>query len=218
MNKSVNSIAVAVFLIIGTTSSVLANHGPKMAKIEVTNLTSKIIFTPPIIAVSKKQIPFWQLGQAPSNALADLAEGGNTDGLVTEFENYDANITQDGAPLLPGQTRIYYLPAKRWDYISFASMLLPTNDGFVAFSMKTRDLINGVGLRTYDAGSEENSEKCADIPGPQCGGTPFSPGLAEGYIFPHAGIHGEADLSASTYDWRDPVLWVKASFSNDDVE
>lgn len=218
MNKTGKCIAVAVFLMLGTASNVLANHGPRMAKVEVTNLTANVIFTPPIIAASKKHIPFFQLGAAPSLALADLAEGGATNGLVTEFEDYDAIITQDGAPLLPGETRVYYIPAKRWDFVSFASMLLPTNDAFAAFSIRTKDLLNGVGIKAYDAGSEENSEKCADIPGPQCGGTPFSPGLAEGRILPHPGIHGEGDLSVNTYDWRDPVLWVKASFMHEDNE
>ena len=97
-------------------------------------------------------------------------------------------------------------------------MLLPTNDAFVGFSTRSKNLSKGVGFAAYDAGSEDNTELCADIPGPQCGGSPFSPGLAEGYVHPHAGIHGEGELSVDQYDWRDPVIRVEVSFTrgNDD--
>jgi hypothetical protein len=63
----------------------------------------------------------------------------------------------------------------------------------------------------YDAGSEMNDELCSNIPGPQCGGAPFSMGLAEGYVHISRGISGEGDLAASAYDWRNPVARVSVS-------
>jgi hypothetical protein len=66
------------------------------------------------------------------------------------------------------------------DTSGIASMLLPTND-----------------------------EACASIPGPQCGGAPFSPNdSGEGFVYVHSGIHGIGDLSASQYSWNNPVLKV----------
>jgi len=75
-------------------------------------------------------------------------------------------------------------------------MLTLTNDGFVA----SRDvaLPAAVGIRTqveleaFDAGSEENSESCRHVP---C----FVHGMrmtrgAEGYVGPHRGIRGDADI------------------------
>ncbi len=53
-----------------------------------------------------------------------------------------------------------------------------------------------------------NDELCMHIPGPHCGGSPFSPGLAEGYVHISRGISGEGDLLSSEYDWRNPVAHV----------
>jgi len=39
-------------------------------------------------------------------------------------------------------------------------------------------------------------------------GSPFSEGLAEGFVHISRGISGEADLLASDYDWRNPVARV----------
>jgi hypothetical protein len=181
-------------------------------EVTVTNITGNIFLTPPIIAVSKREIPFVQVGSPPSDELADLAEGGATDGLAAIFEANSAVVIQDTAPLRAGESRTYVFDERGTKFVSFATMLLPTNDGFVAFSTKTKDLPKGgAGFAAYDAGSEKNTEMCADIPGPQCMGSPFSPGLYEGYVHPHAGIHGEAELSVEQYDWRDPVIWVQVS-------
>jgi len=63
----------------------------------------------------------------------------------------------------------------------------------------------------FDAGSEMNDELCMHIPGPHCGGMPFSPGLAEGYVHISRGISDEGDLAASAYDWRNPVAHISVS-------
>ena len=90
-------------------------------------------------------------------------------------------------------------------------MLLPTNDTFVAVNSMSlpKRASSGLALAlAYDAGSEENDELCVNIPGPHCGGSPFSAGLAEGYVHISRGISGEGDLYASDYDWRNPVAHV----------
>ena len=86
-------------------------------------------------------------------------------------------------------------------------MLLPTNDGFVALN-GDRIWRQRIPLLSYDAGTEDNSELCADIPGPQCGGEGFNEDPGEGYVVPHAGIHGEAELSRFLYGWGDPVAII----------
>ena len=61
----------------------------------------------------------------------------------------------------------------------------------------------------YDAGSEENNEDCAYIPGPPCGNPFMDSGMpAEGYVHVHGGIHGGGGLDAAMYDWRNPVAEV----------
>ena len=99
---------------------------------------------------------------------------------------------------------------------SMAGMLLPTNDAFVGIqSMRLPQ--NGATLfaMAYDAGSEENDELCMNIPGPTCGGTPFSEGHAEGYVYPSPGIHGGGDLTANAHGWSNPAARVTITRMDD---
>jgi hypothetical protein len=127
-------------------------------------------------------------------------------------------VKNSGALLDPGASVTVTVQTNgRFDHVSVAAMLIPTNDGFFA--------INGVhvpfGRRmtrlvsvAYDAGSERNDESCMSIPGPffvECGGpgTGEAPaGDEEGYVHVHAGIHGIGDLDAAQRDWRNPVASV----------
>ena len=91
-------------------------------------------------------------------------------------------------------------------------MLLPTNDAFFAaqsISLPWHKKFKTFYFKAYDAGSETNDELCVSIPGPQCGGEPFSPNdSGEGYIYVHSGIHGIGDLNASQYTWMNPVVKI----------
>lgn len=88
-------------------------------------------------------------------------------------------------------------------------MAIHTNDCFVAINgrkLTKGDVFTGVG---YDAGSEENNERCASIPGPRC--EQFAPGNVisgngEGFVHVHRGFFGLQELSASGYDWRNPMV------------
>lgn len=187
--------------------------------VTITNITAGQVFTPVLVATHKSNVSFFELGQAPSSELADLAEGGATDGLMGLLDSHpeyvmDTNtsgLTEDGDPLInPGESvTIYVLGSRAFNRLSLAGMLLPTNDSFVAIdSMALPNRHTAKLALAYDAGSETNDELCANIPGPQCGGIPFSEGLAEGYVHISRGISGEGDLKASDYDWRNPVAKV----------
>lgn len=66
-------------------------------------------------------------------------------------------------------------------------------------------------VRVFDAGSEANTESCEHIPGPPCGsaGARVADG-AEGHVALHGGILGVGDLDPAEWDWRNPVLEVRA--------
>ena len=99
--------------------------------------------------------------------------------------------------------------ARKFDRLSLAGMLIPTNDTFVA--LNTVSLPRYYGSHTvpaYDAGSEYNDELCANIPGPVCGGAGPSAEDGEGFVHISSGIHGIGDLEASAYDWRNPVARI----------
>jgi hypothetical protein len=184
--------------------------------VTVTNLTVGESFTPFLVASHRDadQLLF-SAGGAPSDALAALAEGGDTAPLQAVLDaDPRVNTTTTSAGLLdPGQSvtiPIALGPGR--DYISLAAMLIPTNDGFVA--LQNVIVPHGRHAKTlyapaYDAGSEPNDELCVSIPGPVCGGAGGSPGVGgEGFVHIHPGIHGIGDLIAAERDWRGPVARI----------
>lgn len=192
---------------------------PRTYAVTITNITSAQLFTPVLVATHTADARFFELGGQPSNELADLAEGGATGGLqmlLNSLPQYvmDTNtsgLTPDGDPLInPGESVTIYITGNRhYNRLSLAGMLLPTNDTFVAINSMRLPRNHAAAMAlAYDAGSEMNDELCANIPGPQCGGSPFSEGLAEGFVHISRGISGEGDLAASDYDWRNPVARV----------
>ena len=192
---------------------------PRTYAVTITNITPGQVFTPVLVATHTADASFFELGAAPSPELADLAEGGATGGLqalldgLPEFvmDTNTSGITPDDNPLInPGESVTIYITGNRdYNRLSLAGMLLPTNDTFVAVnSMPLPRRYAASMALAYDAGSEMNDELCANIPGPQCGGLPFSDGLAEGFVHISRGISGEGDLNASDYDWRNPVARV----------
>ncbi len=197
-------------------------HGSPSARtyaVTITNITAGQIFTPVLVATHTRDVSFFKLGEAPSPELADLAEGGATGGLQMLLDSLpryvmDTNtsgITPNDDPLIdPGESvTVYVTGNRRYNRLSLAGMLLPTNDTFVAInSMPLPRRHAASKALAYDAGSEMNDELCTNIPGPQCMGEPFSDGLAEGFVHISRGISGEGDLNASDYDWRNPVARV----------
>ncbi len=98
-------------------------------------------------------------------------------------------------------------------YLCMASMLLPTNDAFVALNgiRVWRLKKEAIYLNAYDAGTEFNDELCEGIPGPveECGGgNGYTPDGGEGWVTPHPGIHGFAEVSAMIFNWGEPVAKI----------
>ena len=195
-----------------SSSAALAGGSPTY-QVTITNLTNAISFTPILVASHRKPIELFDLGTAASDELTAVAEGGATGSLEALLHsNPDVIDVQNSVGLLgPGESVTVILNAMHGArYISVASMMLPTNDGFIALesvraaSKKSKTYFSP----GYDSGTELNDELCANIPGPTCGGTPFSPGVAEGYVHIHRGMHGSVDLAADKYDWRNPVAKI----------
>lgn len=186
-------------------------------EVTITNLTRGQSFTPQLVVAHRRNSAIFELGKPASEALEILAEGGDTSPLTDELANVTTQATTIGGLLEPGQTVSTVIrgnPGR--DVLSLAAMLIPTNDTFVA--------LNGVplprrGVRThmapaYDAGTEENDQSCANIPGPRCDGEGFNPAPGEGYVYIGNGFHdlsadgGAEILGPLVYDWRNPVARV----------
>jgi len=219
--KLTGAAVVASFIF--ASSSALAS-GSKMYKVTITNITNSITFTPIVVASHRNKISIFELGEPASDALAKIAESGahdeedGTDGIDGILERNGATVENSGGLLLPGDSITVEVSAAHGARrITVASMMLPTNDGFIA--------LNGVkapkrGSLTYyspgyDAGTEPNDELCGSIPGPFCKGEGRSPidNNAEGYVHIHRGIHGlvagyDTGLAADVFDWRNPVAKI----------
>jgi Spondin_N len=209
---------VCLFFLVALVQTGNVSAGEKMIEVKITNLSAKVVLTPPIVAASKGKIRIFQLTKPASKALEMLAEGGNTDELAMMFEKHHASVAQATEPILPGQTLTLYVYGHRYSRISVASMILPSNDGFVAMNSKR---INPYGktttfLSAYDAGTEWNDEDCTHIPGPlSCGGGQgySEPSVDdEGFVYPHPGTHGENGISVEEFSWADPVAKVTTRF------
>jgi hypothetical protein len=209
----------AVALVAAAASVAVADDGgygrpARHFEVTVTNLSPGISFTPLLIATHSGKVAMFQPGQPASEALGVMAEGGDTGPLqmVLRDSGQVLDAVSTSGLLAPGASVTVRVKGNsRFDRLSIAGMLLPTNDGFVGLNSAELPWDRATVTLTlggYDAGTELNDERCANIPGPLCMGAGGSPGTAEGFVHVHNGIHGIADLSAAKYDWRNPVAQV----------
>jgi hypothetical protein len=186
----------------------------KAYEVTITNVTAGQTFTPILAATHTSDIGFFELGQPASAELTALAEGGDIGplGMVLDAApRLVLDTATNGALLGPGESVTIELAGSgRFSHLSFAAMLIPTHDTFVALdSMPLPKRSATVVALAYDAGSETNDELCANIPGPYCGGSPLSPmDDGEGFVHVANGIHGIGDLAPEVFDWRNPVATV----------
>jgi hypothetical protein len=200
--------------------------------ITIQNLTTAggQTFTPPLVALHQGSKKFFQVGKAASFGIQEIAENGNLDPMIQglmgdhKVSSYSVAASGDGLPaalLQPGEAVTVSLSAKPGSqFVSFASMLICTNDGFTG--VNGGKLPNKIGEEAefyayaYDAGTEINTEDFADLvpPCPALSGVPSdmpgtgmsNPDLAEGgAVYVHPGIHGNADLDPSIHGWAGPV-------------
>lgn len=185
--------------------------------VKITNVTKGISFTPILSAAHNTDVQLFSVGEAASPEVIRIAEGGDIAPLLDQLSaNEDVNAIDSSEGLLnPGESVELTLNATgAFQRLSLISMALPTNDTLVSLLGARLPHYPGLSLTyfmmAYDGGSEENTELCVDIPGPRCGGEPFSEDdQGEGYIFPSPGIHGEGDLSRSAYLWGERVAKVE---------
>jgi len=211
-------LAMGIFMFGGVVApQAWGGDGPRFA-VTVTNLTHGQVFTPIVVASHKQGVHVFMAGQPASPPLEQLAEGGDGGPLSAMLAANPKvlDVADSGAPLPPGQsTTVMVNTSGRFTHVSIASMLVPTNDGFLALNgvagpKGNKTLI--LNVPAYDAGTEENDELCVSIPGPPlvCGGEGFNASRdgAEGFVHVHSGIHGIGDLVAADRDWRNPVARV----------
>lgn len=232
-NRSWRAVVIGALLMLVVLSLAGTGHAqssPATYKVTITNLTHGQPLTPPVVATHREGAGIFTIGQAASAELRELAENGNLDPLVEalsksmEVSEVVVAVAGEPPPLLPGDSVTFTITAgEETPLLSFVSMLVCTNDGFTGLdsirlpdAMHKSVTLSAVG---YDAGTEMNTEKFADLVPPcpaltgaesmdQGSGT-SNPDLAEGDVIrPHPGVQGGGNLDAMLHGWTDPVAEV----------
>jgi Spondin_N len=196
-----------------------ASSEPIEYRVTIKNLTAGQTFSPPLLITHTVEFLLFNLANPASEGLTNLAEAGETEDLVNEVGSALVDTAIADAPLGPGQAVSLTISGHpNVDFITMAAMMLPTNDSFVALNrvkLPVRGWFYRM-LQAYDAGTEENDQNCAHIPGAHCGGEGFSVESGEGFVHFSSGVHGAGGedkdgfeiLSEYEYDWRNPVAKI----------
>lgn len=207
--------ALSIGVVTGATTGQTA--GGINYEVSITNLMPGQILSPAIVAThTKDNAPLFTLGEAASPQLAAMAEDADSSGLMALWaDNDQVNdarvIAFDGGPIPPGRTATGVVNISgRATRLSLASMLVSTNDGFVALNgMSVLGAVNhAVRVPVYDSGSEANTENCAYIPGPPCGNHVHDASESEGFVHIHNGVHGGGGLDPAQHDWKNPAALI----------
>lgn len=205
-------LGLAFASLFGATLAMAADY-----EVTITNVTHGTVFTPIFVVSHTPGVKLFELGHPASDELAALAEGGDFSGLATALEGDHRVVdwADSGDLLHPGESVTVTVDApNNQGQVSLASMMLPTNDGFIALNgVEAPRKHHSISYKSpgYDAGSEPNDELCISIPGggPCGGGEGGSPGIGgEDYVHVHSGIHGIGDLAPGEHDWRNPAAYI----------
>lgn len=175
-----------------------------------TGMGSSQVFSPPVIATHNPAIRMFRKGRLASQELAQIAEDAVNQPMLDRLGGSQLVHEALAGPgvIPPGQSATYTVTTRPgFPKLSMAFMLVNTNDGFGgvdALQLPGRDREAVAYLHAYDAGSEENTELAAHIPGPCCG-SPLQRVPTEDPISMHPGILGIGDLDPAHYGWDGPV-------------
>lgn len=203
----------SLVLIISLLSSVAWAEATKY-KVTVTNLTTNQRLSAPLLVIHKPTFSLFTPGQPASEGIAYVAEDGDRAKLKMEVEAQQGveSLFEAKNGIAPGASVTYTLTAKsNYSVLSFATMLVTTNDGFTGVSGLPLPLDQYTGYApAFDAGSEANTESCMHIPGPPCSAHGVRvPAAAEGRIEVHPGILGNGELKPMQFNWSNPVIKVQ---------
>ena len=193
-------------------------------EITLTNLTTGEpgmggqIFSHPIFAAHFASDGLAKVGEPAVPALVALAENGDVSGLLEFATAVGADTAVADNVVIPGGSVTVRLKGNILNSsLTVASMLVSTNDGFIAATDVPLYDENGMPvsatleLMAYDAGSEDNTELASDIPGPLGLDADADPEGSNarvptegGVITPHPGIQGVGDVSEA-FAWTEPT-------------
>ena len=242
--KTIGTLSIVGMTLLLLVPDLAMSDNGNTYKVTITNLTSGQAFTPPVLLTHSDKTGIFTLGEAASSEIQAIAENGNNMPLLAtlgvDVEVHEA--VEGMAPLVPANnpggtafdsSATFMINTRgKAKFLSFASMLICTNDGFTGLDTvrlpKKKMTVFSV---AYDARTEMNTEDFADMVPPCQGligvssgddGTGMTdPMLAEdGVIIPHVGIIGGDDLLPGVHGWSDPVakIVIERMPDNDDSD
>lgn len=210
--------ALATMLVAGG-GTTLANgnaygHCNKAYEVTVTNLTYDQVLSPPLVVSHAPSVQLYSAGDAASEGIEALAEGGDTSLLSAALSGVAGicDVVTAAGPVRPGSSAKVTIHGSARHLVSAAAMLVNTNDAFAGLNglrMPRSFVSTAADVPAFDAGTEINDEICANIPGPACGGIGTDASDGEGFVHVHRGINGVGDLDPAVYDWRTPVAHIR---------
>jgi len=233
-------VSVALMAVLALAAPALAegdgSGGLRMYEVTLTNRAASQPISPPVLVTHDRDVRFWQLGAQASAGIIAIAEDGNDavaamlDGEpgITDVGNVGQPLTRKGDTTggFTDSVKVT-IQARPGDRLSFAGMLICTNDGFTGLDSlrlsKTRRAQVAY-TAAYDAGSEINTEQSEDIVdacsalGPvtlagDANGNENAAVDGSGLITRHRGIVGESDL-LSAHNWERGVVKVTVKMLN----
>jgi hypothetical protein len=254
MSRSIMRLLIAAAIgvcALALAPAAMADDDEDSYRVTIKNLTRGQAFSPPVVALHDGKNQLFEVGQPASVGIREIAENGNNAPLLAflaadpfdrigAFVGGSAPLVPEGkfggvqdppaGPEFPNKVTFTLEADDDASRLSFATMLICTNDGFTG--------VNGLKLPRegrsvtaftagYDAHTEQNTQDFAHLV-PPCqlliGGAVNEPGqevsnpaLAEGGVIAHhAGIQsGVGDLSPSVHGWTSPVAKVKVTALDD---
>ena len=228
-------VVLAALAFVGTrsTSEASDDDGLRTYRVTIENETAGQPFSPGVAITHKRSTGLFHVGDQASAGIEAIAEDGN-DGPAVAAEMAAQGITDVfdiNRPITREDTTVggftdeftFEIKARPRDRLSLAVMLICTNDGFTGLDSVKLPKEGSVTYHAagYDAGTENNTERSADIvdpcsalgPAPLAGDPNGNEDAAvdtspHGTIHHHPGIVGGADLSPSMHDWTNPVAEI----------
>jgi hypothetical protein len=150
-------------------------------QITLTNLSNNQPLSPLAAILHNSSYKAWSIGDSSSEGLELLAEGGDNSGFLNNDAGTLISTESGAAPVGPGASDSITIlgDASSVMQLSFASMLVNTNDAFTGLtgldvaSLEVGEVSMHY-LPVYDAGTEGNSELMGTIPGPTDSGEGFN--------------------------------------------
>lgn len=218
-------------------------------EVTITNLTSAQPMSPPVLAVSYRKDVLFKNRKPSSYALKEISENGNNvpvsweltraklRGTVFDWKVAPTPLVPEGRP---GNTGVPGTPCasgcpksetvtitanNRYSRLSWASMLVCTNDGFAGVAglklPKKLGATTTYSSPAWETGTERNTERYADMmppcqsligisdPAGQPGTAVSNLELVEaGVVHLSAGITGAGQLDPATYGWTGAVASI----------